>query len=38
MFKPGQSENPSGRPKSDKTVRDLAKIHNLLLDKWGAAQ
>jgi len=27
MFKPGQSGNPSGRPKSDKTIRDLARIH-----------
>ncbi len=27
MFKPEQSGNPSGRPKSDKTIRDLAKIH-----------
>ena len=27
MFKPGQSGNLSGRPKSDKTIRDLAKIH-----------
>ena len=27
MFKPGQSGNPLGRPKSDKTIRDLAKIH-----------
>lgn len=27
MFKPGQSGNLSGRPKTDKTIRDLAKIH-----------
>ncbi len=27
MFKPGVSGNPSGRPKSDKTIRDLAKVH-----------
>jgi len=25
MFKPGQSGNPTGRPKSDKTIRELAK-------------
>jgi hypothetical protein len=27
MFKPGQSGNPSGRPKEDKTIRDLARAH-----------
>ena len=27
MFKPGMSGNPSGRPKSDATIRDLAKAH-----------
>jgi len=27
MFKPGQSGNPTGRPKSDKTIRDLAKVY-----------
>ena len=27
MFKPGQSGNPLGRPKSDKTIRDLARVH-----------
>ncbi len=27
MFKPGQSGNLSGRPKSDKTIRDLARVH-----------
>jgi hypothetical protein len=29
MFRPGQSGNPSGRPKSDKTIQDLAKSHTL---------
>ena len=27
MFKPGQSGNPSGRPKSDETIRDLARAY-----------
>lgn len=27
MFKPGKSGNPSGRPKSDQTIRDLAREH-----------
>jgi len=27
MFKPGQSGNPTGRPKADKTIRDLAREH-----------
>lgn len=27
MFKPGQSGNPSGRPKADKTIRDMARAH-----------
>lgn len=27
MFKPGQSGNPSGRPKSDATIKELAKSH-----------
>ncbi len=27
MFKPGQSGNPTGRPKSDKAIRDLARAH-----------
>ncbi len=27
MFKLGQSGNPLGRPKSDKTIRDLARVH-----------
>ena len=27
MFKPGQSGNPLGRPKSDKTIRELARVH-----------
>ena len=27
MFKPGQSGNPTGRPKSDATIRELAKAH-----------
>ena len=27
MFKPGQSGNPTGRPKADKTIRDLARTY-----------
>ena len=27
MFKPCQSGNPSGMTKSDKTIRDLARVH-----------
>ncbi len=27
MFKPGQSGNPTGRPKMEKTIRDLARAH-----------
>jgi hypothetical protein len=27
MFKPGQSGNPSGRPKADKTIRDISREH-----------
>lgn len=27
MFRPGQSGNPTGRPKVDKTIRDLARAH-----------
>ena len=27
MFKPGQSGNPAGRSKTDKTIRDLAREH-----------
>jgi len=27
MFKRGQSGNPLGRPKSDKTIRDIARKH-----------
>lgn len=27
MFQPGQSGNPLGRPKEDKTIRDLAKVY-----------
>ena len=27
MFKPGQSGNPTGRPKSDVTIRELARVH-----------
>jgi hypothetical protein len=27
LFKPGQSGNPSGRPKADKTVKALAREH-----------
>jgi len=27
QFKPGQSGNPTGRPKEDKTVRDLARAY-----------
>jgi len=27
MFRPGQSRNPSGRPKSDQTIRDIARVH-----------
>mgnify|MGYP006865018723 CR=1 FL=1 len=27
MFKPGESWNPSGRPKSDETIRGLARVH-----------
>jgi cob(I)alamin adenosyltransferase len=27
MFKPGQSGNPLGRPKTDQTLKELAKTH-----------
>lgn len=27
MFKPGQSGNPLGRPKEDKTIKELARQH-----------
>jgi Family of unknown function (DUF5681) len=27
MFQPGKSGNPLGRPKEDKTIRDLARAH-----------
>ena len=31
MLQPGQSGNPTGRPKSDKIIRDLKKLIHILV-------